>query len=80
MTESEFNKTRFRYIRHVPNRFEHRSEYASSDGRLGLAVIIPYDRYNQPKRNEKRQVCYRIDNRTYPLKEDFLIALEYFNP
>lgn len=21
-----------------------------------------------------------IDNRTYPLKEDFLIALEYFNP
>lgn len=79
MTESEFNKTKFRYIRHVPNRFEHRSEYASKDMRLGLVVSIPY-RNGQPNKKEKIQVYYRIDNKTYMSKEDFLIALEYFNP
>ena len=52
MTEAEFNKLSFHYVKHVVNRYEHRSEYASKDMRLGLVVSIPY-RNGQPNKKEK---------------------------
>lgn len=77
MTEEELKKVKFKFLSSFSMETEHQLTYVSEDGRLGFC-----DRTRKRKNGGfgKTRRIYRIDKEIYKTWEEFLKALEKFNP
>lgn len=76
MTEKQLEKIPFHFVSHIAMVDEHVSTYSDKSGRLGFCRITP-------KKDDftfgKPITHYRIDNKIFKNKKDFLAALKDFS-
>ncbi len=77
MTFEELKKIPFHFVAHIAMKSEHTMIRASEDGRLG---IFDYTKKYKTGNFGRTVRHWRIDDKVYKTKEEFIEALKDFDP